>query len=52
MLFVKRYKSEDFPRSLSHKVVSALKEKHHPKETISRVVMRGNLNDVNTKELD
>ena len=33
-------------------MVSAFKDEHHPRGTISRVEMRGNLNDVIMKELD
>ena len=51
-LLVKQYNSEDWPRGLAHKVVSAFKDEHHPRGTISRVEMRGNLNDVIMKELD
>ena len=52
MLLVKRSKSEYWPICLAHKLVSAQKEKHQTKDTISRVEMTENLNYVSMKELD
>ena len=52
MYLVNRSKIEDWTRGLAHKVVSALKEKHQQKDTIYRVEVIGNLNDVIMKDSD